>query len=114
MPYPRSSRSAAAGAPGAGFVCDACRGAVPPVTGGTRHRNHCPHCLSSKHVDLRPGDRRASCRGRMDAIAVWVRHDGEWAAAGAAELNRRREAPRKAISKEVKRFYRRNPGKRRG
>ena len=30
-------------------------------------------------MDIRPGDRRCGCRGLMEPIAVWVRHDGEWA-----------------------------------
>lgn len=25
--------------------------------------NHCPNCLSSKHVDEMPGDREAKCGG---------------------------------------------------
>ncbi|MEU5370808.1 RNHCP domain-containing protein, partial [Streptomyces sp. NPDC005951] len=30
------------------------------------HRNHCPSCQVSLHVDGRvPGDRAAGCRGRM-------------------------------------------------
>ncbi|MGE5784826.1 MAG: RNHCP domain-containing protein [Myxococcales bacterium] len=45
---------------------------------GSEHRNHCPHCLHSKHVDLRPGDRLSACGGEMEPIAVWVRTDGEW------------------------------------
>lgn len=44
---------------------------------GTRHRNHCPRCLWSKHVDSKPGDRRSDCGGRMEPIAIWVRDD-EW------------------------------------
>ena len=43
------------------------------------HRNHCPWCLWSLHVDLTVGDRRNGCRGLMEPIAVWVRPDGEWA-----------------------------------
>ena len=42
------------------------------------NRNHCPHCLHSVHLDLRPGDRRSACRGLMIPVAVWVRDDGEW------------------------------------
>ncbi|GAA3538239.1 hypothetical protein GCM10022419_017760 [Nonomuraea rosea] len=52
---------------------------VPMIAPGTAHRNHCPHCLTSLHVDHRiPGDRRAACRGRMAALSVSVRQDGEW------------------------------------
>lgn len=60
------------------FVCITCGRAVAPADSGTHHRNHCPHCLSSRHVDIRPGDRRAACRGPMTAIAVWVVNRKEW------------------------------------
>jgi hypothetical protein len=47
---------------------------------GTRHRNHCPTCLWSLHVDDDvPGDRDADCAGSMEPIGVTVRDDGEWA-----------------------------------
>lgn len=46
---------------------------------GTAHRNHCPHCLTSKHVDGRiPGDRAQSCHGRMVVVSMTARTDGEW------------------------------------
>lgn len=47
--------------------------------GGTEHRNHCPNCLHSVHVDVEPGDRAADCGGLMEPITVWVRKGGEWA-----------------------------------
>jgi len=62
-----------------GFACRRCKRAVRGDAFGTRHRNHCPHCLWSLHVDVTPGDRRQSCGGSMEPIAVWVRRDGEWA-----------------------------------
>ena len=43
------------------------------------HRNHCPRCLCSVHLDNEPGDRAANCGGVMEPIAVWVRKGGEWA-----------------------------------
>jgi hypothetical protein len=47
---------------------------------GTRHRNHCPSCLWSRHLDgAVPGDRAASCAAAMEPIAVSVHNDGEWA-----------------------------------
>jgi RNHCP domain len=62
---------------------------------GTRHRNHCPSCLWSRHVDDDvPGDRAADCAGAMEPIGVSVRGDGEWAlvhrcaGCGAVRLNR--------------------------
>ncbi|WP_454197719.1 RNHCP domain-containing protein [Nocardia sp. Marseille-Q1738] len=61
------------------FRCVECRREVPVVAPGTAHRNHCPHCLASKHVDRRvPGDRAESCRGRMAAVSMSARDDGEW------------------------------------
>lgn len=61
------------------FVCKVCGGLAVPEGAGTRHRNHCPNCLSSLHVDETPGDRAADCNGIMDPIAVWVKRNGEWA-----------------------------------
>lgn len=47
---------------------------------GTKHRNHCPSCLWSRHLDgAVPGDRASHCAGSMEPIAVCVRGDGEWA-----------------------------------
>ena len=46
---------------------------------GTQHRNHCPNCLASVHLDDEPGDRAADCGGQMEPVAVWVRKGGEWA-----------------------------------
>lgn len=61
------------------FVCRNCGDMVPFEGGGTQHRNHCPRCLHSMHLDVTPGDRAAFCSGIMEPVAVWVRHDGEWA-----------------------------------
>ena len=67
------------GSVGETFVCSICGTTVPPPEGGSEHRNHCPHCLWSLHVDMRPGDRRSGCRGAMEPIGVWIHRDGEWA-----------------------------------
>ncbi|GAB6109467.1 RNHCP domain-containing protein [Fusibacter bizertensis] len=61
------------------FICKSCGRIVVPNGAGSDHRNHCPHCLSSVHVDNLPGDRAANCNGIMEAIGVWVRKNGEWA-----------------------------------
>ncbi|MFG3163901.1 RNHCP domain-containing protein [Streptomyces sp. NPDC048232] len=62
-----------------GFRCASCRLDVSLNAPGTAHRNHCPNCLASLHVDRRiPGDRAADCRGRMEALGMSVRADGEW------------------------------------
>jgi len=61
------------------FICKICGAMVGPEGAGSRHRNHCPKCLSSFHVDIEPGDRASPCKGAMDPIGVWVRNNGEWA-----------------------------------
>ena len=48
------------------FICEQC-GAI--IT-GNGYTNHCPTCLWSKHVDIYPGDRKASCRGAMKPIRI--------------------------------------------
>lgn len=76
------------------FTCKVCGAQVAPEEAGTQHRNHCPQCLSSVHVDHEPGDRASLCKGVMDPIGVWVRKNGEWAlihrcrACGALSSNR--------------------------
>lgn len=61
------------------FTCKVCGALVLPDNAGSKHRNHCPFCLSSVHVDNRPGDRASLCKGIMEPIGIWVRKDGEWA-----------------------------------
>ena len=61
------------------FVCIHCRQPVDGRSFGTRHRNHCPYCLWSRHVDESPGDRRCACRAPMAPIGIEVRDEGEWA-----------------------------------
>ena len=36
---------------------------------GNGYTNHCPKCLWSKHVDIHPGDRAATCKGPMKPVA---------------------------------------------
>ena len=46
------------------FHCGKCGRSVDPLPRG--ERNHCPHCLFSKHMDLdKPGDRLSQCQGMM-------------------------------------------------
>ena len=53
------------------FRCSNCRVILSTDPIGSRHRNHCPLCLWSKHVDLStPGDRRSNCCARMKPIAI--------------------------------------------
>jgi len=60
------------------FRCGHCRLDVSLEAVGTAHRNHCPNCLWSRHVDDSPGDRAAECGSLMEPIAITVRGDGEW------------------------------------
>jgi hypothetical protein len=52
-----------------GFPCENCGLEVQPLANGSC-RNHCPRCLSSKHVDHVPGDRASRCGGLMECVAV--------------------------------------------
>lgn len=61
------------------FTCKVCGRLVVSAGAGTNHRNHCPNCLHSIHVDNEPGDRESDCGGIMEPIGVWVRKSGEWA-----------------------------------
>lgn len=61
------------------FRCKNCNEWVTDGGAGTEHRNHCPNCLHSSHLDNVPGDRDADCGGLMEPVAVWVRKGGEWA-----------------------------------
>src|SRR5690606_14620253 len=45
---------------------------------GTHNRNHCPHCLWSKHLDLdKLGDRKSTCQNGMEPIALAFKEEGE-------------------------------------
>jgi RNHCP domain len=76
------------------FRCRHCSLDVPDQAVGTAHRNHCPNCLWSRHVDDTPGDRAAECGALMEPIAITVRGGGEWvlvhrcAGCGEVHLNR--------------------------
>ena len=61
------------------FTCKKCGRLVTPEGAGSNHRNHCPNCLTSLHLDIEPGDREADCGGIMEPVAVWVKYNGEWA-----------------------------------
>ena len=45
-----------------------------PRISGVLHRNHCPLCLWSRHMDLhRPGDRLAACRSLMSPVGLTLK-----------------------------------------
>ena len=61
------------------FRCRNCGLDVAIEAPGTAHRNHCPSCLWSRHVDDVPGDRAAGCDAAMEPVGISSRRDGEWA-----------------------------------
>lgn len=50
------------------FICDVCKKEVKKL--GYTARDHCPHCLCSKHVDINPGDRSSTCHGILEPIGM--------------------------------------------
>ena len=71
------------------FVCMVCHNFVSAdvALSGVHNRNHCPYCLSSRHLDLfEAGDRLSACKSRMRPVALVLkktakkypgRHQGE-------------------------------------
>lgn len=60
------------------FRCRHCQRLVCPLPSGGQHRNHCPFCLHSRHVDDRvPGDRASPCGTKMAPLGAFQRQDGE-------------------------------------
>lgn len=56
------------------FTCEKCS----LVVKGSGYTNHCTRCLWSKHVDVNPGDRQATCQGLMEPVGVELK-SGEYA-----------------------------------
>ena len=50
------------------FICDVCGKEVKKLEYSAR--DHCPYCLSSKHVDILPGDRKNNCQGLLKPIGI--------------------------------------------
>ena len=50
------------------FTCKNCGRPVVSAGAGSAHRNHCPNCLASLHVDTEPGDRASDCGGLMEPV----------------------------------------------
>ena len=75
---PRPARPRARADGRESFKCGRCRAFVGPTVSGGRHRNHCPLCLTSRHVDARrPGDRASPCRRLMAPVGTFFRPRGE-------------------------------------
>jgi len=58
------------------FRCVHCKADVPTNAVGTAHRNHCPLCLWSRHVDESIGDRKSNCLASMKPIGLTVKNTG--------------------------------------
>ena len=50
------------------FICENCNKLVQKLEYSAR--DHCPHCLYSKHVDINPGDRANNCEGLLEPIGI--------------------------------------------
>jgi hypothetical protein len=69
------------------FRCSHCRQIVSanPGLSGVQHRNHCPYCLWSRHLDLyRAGDRMSACKAQMRPVGLtlkraYKRYGSAWA-----------------------------------
>jgi len=58
------------------FVCMHCHNLVSAETAlsGVQNRNHCPYCLSSRHLDLfESGDRLSACKAPMQPVALTLK-----------------------------------------
>ena len=64
--------------PAQSFTCGHCHRFIGPLPSGGHHRNHCPFCLYSRHVDDRAsGDRASACGSLMAPIGAFQRPNGE-------------------------------------
>lgn len=72
------------------FTCIHCRNFVSthPILSGVNHRNHCPYCLYSRHLDLvEAGDRLSACKAGMRPVGLAVKKPRKkYASAGGGEL----------------------------
>lgn len=58
------------------FKCSHCHNIVPAAhfVSGVNHRNHCPYCLWSCHLDLfAAGDRLCACKGQMKPVGLTMK-----------------------------------------
>ena len=59
------------------FLCINCGKRVNSDALGSKHRNHCPYCLWSVHLDeVVPGDRASVCGGAMEPIGLGYKSEG--------------------------------------
>jgi len=60
----------------ADFTCKHCGRIVSALSAvsGVIHRNHCPYCLYSRHMDLfKPGDRLCACKSLMMPVGLTLK-----------------------------------------
>ena len=50
------------------FICEKCKQKIEKLN--YTARDHCNHCLYSKHVDINPGDRQNQCKGLLKPIGI--------------------------------------------
>ena len=50
------------------FICEVCGKTVEKLN--YTARDHCPFCLSSKHVDINPGDRSEDCHNILKPVGI--------------------------------------------
>lgn len=50
------------------FICEYCGMKVSPLN--YTSRDHCNYCICSKHVDINPGDRQNTCKGKLEPIGI--------------------------------------------
>ncbi len=84
QPGPASGRGSEAG-----FTCLHCRGSVSPgwMLSGVRHRNHCPYCLWSRHLDwMEAGDRLSACKAGMQPVGLTLKRCLKKYGSGRGEL----------------------------
>lgn len=72
------------------FTCRNCGNYVSAASAlaGVNHRNHCPYCLWSRHLDLyQAGDRMAACKAPMQPVGLTLkRRYKKYASASNGEL----------------------------
>jgi hypothetical protein len=59
------------------FRCCRCKAWIEsdPAVAGVKHRNHCPVCLFSRHMDeVKAGDRRSTCGAAMRPVGLTLKH----------------------------------------
>lgn len=83
------------------FVCEYCSKQVEPLESGS-YRNHCPHCLYSKHVDKDgPGDRASTCGGLMKPVSLDQRSKKGWSVIHECETCSKRNVNKTAPDDEI-------------